>query len=1125
MRGTTETNGMKETPDIKDIKEREAALDPSRSFIVQAPAGSGKTTLLIQRFLRLIAVVKRPEEILAITFTRKAAGQMHGKIIEALHKAASGGEAENECEAATVALAAKALLADKEHGWNLLENPGRLRVMTIDSFSASLTRQTPLLSRLGMEPVVTERPRPLYEEAVRRTMAMMDDEERLAPSIMQLLRYNDNFSADLQNKLVEMLAKRDQWLRHIPGETDIDETSAREALEGALRRLIEDGLARAAEAFPRPLTETLAASARYAAVNVDKDNPIAGLRDLKGLPEANFKNLGLWKAIAVLLIPASKDTWRSPRGVNKKIGFPAEKTDEAVEAKDLFKSLLSSLQDNEELLAALNEVRRLPWPRYDEADWKTLRALLRLLPVARWHLLDVFAKEGILDFPAVSLAALKALGPDDMPTDLMLLIDNTFRHILVDEYQDTSWTQVSLVRALTKGWEPDDGKTLFIVGDPMQSIYRFRDADVGLFLRARYEGLGPLKLKYLRLKSNFRSEGHVVRWVNGTFGLVFPPVHDVTTGAVPYGEAIAVKGPGEEARVNIRLYRGRDDAREARDVLNIIANIKQGESVAVLARSRSHLKAIVAELKKAGIDFLAKDLDRLTDRPVTLDLLALLRALMNPVDRVAWLAVLRAGWCGLSLADMHGLCLGAEDAPLWELIHDADRLSRLTGEGRRRLLHFRESMAKAMKLRGRVGARSLLEGLWTALGGPALYSGDDAMREAGRFFDIVESIDMEGPAFTAEELEARIEGLYAAGSAETENPIHLMTIHGAKGLEFDHVILPGLGRQPRNREKEILYWMERDGDLILAPMEKKGAKSANLSYQYLKAIYSERERLEQTRLFYVAATRAAKELYLLGHVDAAADGISPGGRSFLKLISHVLTEDMVAGAEDGEGLKDETETPEVRLKRLAAPWRAPAPEPPCAFPEDPVRASEASDTRMPVFDWAGAGARRIGTVVHAYLQRIAAEGVPAWEGERVQGERPRMAAMLRGLGLNGSKAGEDAEECINIITKALSDPQGRWILGAHSEDASEYALTGVVDGRIRRVIIDRTFVDEKGVRWVIDYKTGRHRGGDLAGFLASEKERYMAQLEGYARVLDAGGDGKNIRKGLYYPAISAWIQW
>src|SRR5450755_35438 len=131
---------------VPDQTERARALDPERSFIVQAPAGSGKTELLIQRYLALLARVENPEEIVAITFTKKAAGEMRERVLRALTE----GKAEDR--------------------WELRQNPARLRIQTIDALCASLTRQMPMLSRFGAQPEIVEDARSLYLEAARATL-------------------------------------------------------------------------------------------------------------------------------------------------------------------------------------------------------------------------------------------------------------------------------------------------------------------------------------------------------------------------------------------------------------------------------------------------------------------------------------------------------------------------------------------------------------------------------------------------------------------------------------------------------------------------------------------------------------------------------------------------------------------------------------------------------------------------------------------------------------------------------------------------------------------------------------------------------------------------------------------
>ncbi len=133
-----------------------------------------------------------------------------------------------------------------------------------------------------------------------------------------------------------------------------------------------------------------------------------------------------------------------------------------------------------------------------------------------------FQQHGKIDYIENAQAALIALGDDEHPTDLTLSLDYQIKHILIDEFQDTSNSQFSLIEKLIAGWEPNDGRTLFLVGDPMQSIYRFREAEVGLFIRAKTKGIGHLSLTPLTLSVNFRSTPTIVNWINQAFINIFP---------------------------------------------------------------------------------------------------------------------------------------------------------------------------------------------------------------------------------------------------------------------------------------------------------------------------------------------------------------------------------------------------------------------------------------------------------------------------------------------------------------------------------------------------------------------------------------------------------------------------
>jgi ATP-dependent helicase/nuclease subunit A len=159
-----------EQPRIPDAEARAEALDITRSFLVEAPAGSGKTGLLIQRFLKLLAAVDDPAEVLAITFTRKATSEMLERVLAQLSAAAAATEAANDFDRATRQLAEAVLARDAQLGWKLLDNPGRFNIRTIDSLSQQIAGALPVLSGSGGAQSPTEDPMSLYREAARRTL-------------------------------------------------------------------------------------------------------------------------------------------------------------------------------------------------------------------------------------------------------------------------------------------------------------------------------------------------------------------------------------------------------------------------------------------------------------------------------------------------------------------------------------------------------------------------------------------------------------------------------------------------------------------------------------------------------------------------------------------------------------------------------------------------------------------------------------------------------------------------------------------------------------------------------------------------------------------------------------------
>ena len=1126
---------------VDDSGERRRALDCAQSFIVQAPAGSGKTGLLIQRYLALLSRVEAPEEIAALTFTRKAAAEMKKRVIEAL-RAARGDTPPQEAHARlTWELARAARDRDRSQGWNIEDNGARLRIQTIDALSASLTRQMPLLSRFGAQPESSDDATTLYREAARSTLALLESGDEVASDVARVLEHLDNNLADAETLISDMLRYRDQWLRNL------GHAHQREVLEAVLSGIVKQALRQARDPIPRQRRDELVALAVYAAGNLVRDgadSPVCACAELAGLPRENESDLSAWLGIAELLL-TKEGVWRKGTGLNKRFGFPATSNSKAEKAvlqhtKDRMIALLEALAENAALRDALAALRLLPAARYSDAQWEVLGAIVRLLPRATVELWNVFSRRGCCDFTEIAHAASRALGEDDAPTDLALALDYRIRHVLVDEFQDTSYSQFELLQKLTAGWQGGDDRTLFLVGDPMQSIYRFREAEVGLFLKAREEGIGSVPLEALHLTVNFRSQAGIVEWANATFACIMPAVEDIGAGAVRYVDSLArhAREPGAAAVWHAFADDSADD--EAARVIGLVESQRGEDSnatVAILVRNRSHLNAIVPRLKAAGLTYRAIDIDPLGARQIVQDLLALTRAVLHEADRTAWLAILRAPWCGITLADLALLANDGGSATLWESINDETRLAALSQDGRQRIARVREVLRDVIRQRRRGGLREAVEGAWLALGGPACLAHDGDLDDAARYLDYLEEHESAASLDSLADFSAGLEKLFAAADPHAGETLQIMTLHKAKGLEFDVVIVPGLGRAPRHDAPQLMKWIERpragaEGhELLIAPIREAGTNSDAI-YDFIARLERDKQRLEDERLMYVAATRARKRLHLLGSVKRNEDdAVSPPKAGTLlaalwpaveeAFLSALDTPASVSAASTASSVPS-SDVQEQTLRRLPGDWIAP-PLPASvliATTEKPAAIERAE----PEFSWASETARHTGTLVHRYLQVIAEEGLPNWNETRVMALGARLAGELAQLGIPREEQGDAVARAQRALVAALADERGRWVLDAHIDAQSELRLTGVANGTLRNVSLDRTFIDAGGTRWIIDFKTSAHEGGERERFLDNEQERYRAQLEDYAELFGKIAP-EPIRLGLYFPLLGGWREW
>jgi ATP-dependent exoDNAse (exonuclease V) beta subunit len=1096
----------------EDDANRRRALD-IESFIIEAPAGAGKTELLTQRYLRLLAIAEEPEEIVAITFTNKAAGEMRQRIAESLERARGGVPPEVAHKRITFDLARAALARSTECDWRIETQPGRLRLTTIDALCAGLARQMPLLSRFGAQPATVDDADRHYREAARRALDHLEDGgegAEHAAAVGEALAWMDNDVERLIGLLVAMLARREQW-RALAALDDPES-----AVGAALEEMLREELAEVALVLDASWQAPWMPLARFAAeqlAGVSAANPMADWSE--ALPP-EIEALPRWRALAGFLLTLDD----APRKtVTVKNGFPAGKEFKA--QKDAMLAALASLDDK--AVAALVRLRQLPTPEHDTDG--IVRALARLMKLAAAELWLVFREAGEVDFGELAARAITALGDEMDPTELGLRLDWRIRHLLVDEFQDTSPTQIELLERLTAGWQPGDGRTLFCVGDPMQSIYRFRKAEVGLFLRAKTQGIGGLHLDALRLSRNNRACAPVVAWINRGFPQLFPARDEPVRGEIAYRDFVATREDLPDAGVAVHALtaeRGDSAAAERIEAEHVVALIEAerradpARQIAVLVRARSHLAALVAAIRRRpdGWRYTAVEIEPLAGRQAVQDLISLTRALHHRGDRLHWLAILRAPWCGLMLADLHALAGDDPDSTIWSLLNDEGRSMRLSADGQRRLAHVRVVIGEALAGQGRQPRRHWVEDAWTKLGGPAVLGDAAALADAQAFFKRLDEIDAAG-RFALDSLEDDMARLFAAPDAQADGCLQLMTIHKAKGLEFDTVILPGLHRGTPPQDAPLLAWdsfpLAQGERLIVAPVNRRRVRTRGepTTYDFLQGLERERAANEAARVLYVAVTRAVRRLHLVAVAGRKEDGtpVAPTANSLLASLWPLVEADFAAANPAALPAVDDGIGPAhfvPRLHRLVAPalreaWQAPPP------PAVPLLREDTMD----------ALAADVGTLVHALLEMAAAEP-GEWLPETVTARQPAFARWLAGRGWPQPAAQEGATRAARLLVTTLASDDGRWVLRPRAVSGAEMAIAKVgAGGTVETRVVDRSFV-ENGVRWIVDFKTadlGLH--ADVAR-LQAHAERYRSQLESYATLF--ADEGLPLRLAVFFAA-------
>lgn len=1150
--------------DVPDAGERRKVLDPGGSFHLEAPAGSGKTTLLTARFLGLLAIVAHPREILALTFTNKAAAEMRERVSRVLFCAKEGKEAENPFEEELLDSARRAL---KRHAGyeDLLFRGQFLQIQTFHSFCYHLVTQAPLEAGICPGSVLLDEEEQIFflreviDEVLVRLLHLPPGDPLREALEDRLLYWNNSWPA-LVRELEELMQRRES-LGELLGFLDRDK--AADYVHQWIGRLVERELAVLRNGFSRSsLGRSWVDFVNHLASRGAQAADLLPAR----LPEARWRDLESWQNIAGAILTQGG-------GVRKSVG-PASGFYSGFGKTSWFEAMHSL---DSATVAKLSEVRELPRMESVRLDLDPLWDLLLLVSEVMKEYEDRCRHQRVLDFSTLETAALR-LFQQVHPSDLELYLDQRIRHVLVDEFQDTSRPQWELLQGLCAEWDSDGGRTLFLVGDPKQSIYGFRKAEVRLFSEAR-AGLPlagtdrRLPVKPVVLCTNFRSHPSLIQWCNRLFSETVMGGSD----GVLEGVEFTPSAPAPEVRCalsfhnRLAVFLPRPDAGSARQreaqwlADQVSLDLSEGNSppeIGILLFTRTHLPVYLEALQRRGIAVQVAEGLLLTDRPEVLYLRQLCRALVLPQDDLAWATQLHSPWLTLGYREI--LEISREEPVPWvEKIRSYAEKNPKVGEFWERLLYARQHL-------GHEPLADVLETTWLDLGGARAVGerwGSRGLASSFQFLDILRHAEVHEPVRTLLRLDQLLEKAYEPIDPDAaQSTVSMMTVHRAKGLEFDSVYLPFCDWDPLAREKSErpAYLLERsdgpDGRMLLAVHPDRRTGEVDPAYTLLHRLRIQRRWEEARRLFYVAVTRARSRLSLSGVLGGSRKGGTPKFPAGSPLgwlnEQHALEENLdLASMElsppgEGDGACAAS-TVSMPGKEWASPegdfrvWVEPAPTlAETASPEDlplpEVRPAEFQRERPPfrvrspsslvrgrAEDLEGEEAEAEsstfdaalwGTLIHRILETRGREG-------RVPGPA-ELRSYLLFLGMSEEDADRWSRESLEEVAACLEDPflQRIYSLPSHQRRVEWAIESPLEEGTLFVGVIDLVCLD--GDTWtLVDFKTSRPASSeDPDAFREAGLKQYLPQITAYRNMWArcTGIRPDEVQAGIYWTALRRW---
>ena len=1010
--------------------------------MILASAGSGKTYALTNRFVRLLAGGAAPERIVALTFTRKAAGEFFDEILQKLAGASSDSAAAQRLagEIGAPGLGPKDFL---RHLRAVIEVMPRLNLGTLDSFFARIVRGFPLELGLGGEFTLLEEPAARRErrrvlqrlftaggepDAAQREFIEAFKRATFGTEEKQLTRWLDEF-LDQHAEIYLEAPHRELWgnPRRIWPEgtewlaTDIDRTAAAQALQTAL--------------------------------------PWAGLNDKQRRRlEDFFGELPGWQPGAPLPKPVdyllynALAVWNELRAGRAEITLERKKVVLDPEACGALAAVVRSIV-GAELKRKVEMTRGLfaVLHGYESVYHEAVRRGGRL----------TFADVQRLLLPAAGAPVLGGVDATERRLLIDWRLDAQFDHWLLDEFQDTSFAQWSVLRNLLDEavQDPEGRRSLFYVGDVKQAIFAWREGDPRLFreIFQHYNRAAPGAISEEHRTDSWRSGPAVIAMVNRVFGdeaalrALVP-----ADAAARWSDEWRMHTSAQPRLGGYAALRHADDETgrfaETLRILQEVGPAKRGLSVAVIVQKNDTGARLADYLRREGnlAAVAESDLHVAMDNPLTGALLALLRVAAHPGD---------------SFAREHLAMTPLEAVVEAAGLGEPDRLTE-------RVLAELQADGFAVTLER-----------WLRALEPHLAAADNFSRMRGRqLVGAARAFDEAGRREVGEFL-AWAEG-FTVREANTAGEVRVLTVHKSKGLGFDLVVLPDVeGRTLAQRrdglavqkgaDRAVEWVLElpaaifREHDPVLSA--HGAAKEADAAYEALCK-------------FYVAMTRAKRALYVITEPVGTSSS-----RNFPKLLEQTLGDTWAEGDRNWFAAlaRQESEgSAQTEIGLLPEPVAKPVLRLPARRPSE----AKPGAGYIALFQVGGSGAADFGTRVHALFETLDwwdERKSTAWKNAREKAGADESALAV-------------ALECLNCTEMAgvFARPAGQGEVWR--ERAFELILDGAwYTGVFDRVIIERDMAGQACSAWVIDYKTDRAKADENAARII---ERYAGQLNLYRRV-------------------------